>query len=99
MKTDLDLKSTVKKARLFIKNNAKHSSFVAILIVLLCYIFLVSQISSLSTAEPAESDSTAAKNNFPHIDQKAIGQIQALEQSNTQIHALFNSARNNPFQE
>jgi predicted negative regulator of RcsB-dependent stress response len=97
MKKDLDLNQKLRQAKTLIKKNAKHFSFLAIIIVLLVYIFQVWQISSLSTAEPSPQDISVIPNNVPHIDQKAIDQVQSLEQSSSQVHALFNSARNNPF--
>jgi hypothetical protein len=60
---------------------------------------VVWQISKFSTAEPSASAEAAVATQIPKIDQKAINQIQALEQSNTEVRSLFNSARNNPFQE
>jgi hypothetical protein len=67
--------------------------------VLLAYILVVIQISQLSNAEPDPSRQAAASTKIPKVDQNAINQIQKLEQSNTEVHALFNQARNNPFQE
>jgi hypothetical protein len=77
----------------------KHISFAALLGVLLAYILVVWQISHLATAEPDPGAQAESAKRIPKIDQKAINQIQALEQNNTEIHSLFNQVRNNPFQE
>jgi Na+-transporting methylmalonyl-CoA/oxaloacetate decarboxylase gamma subunit len=99
MKNDLDIKSIQRKADVFLKKAGKHMAFAAVMIVLLAYIFVVWKISKFSTAEPSASAEAAAATQIPKIDQNAIKQIQALEQSNTEVRSLFNSARNNPFQE
>lgn len=79
----------------------KHIAFAAIFVVLLTYLLVVWHISTLATAEPSESDLKAAESSssVPKIDNKAIQQIQSLEQNSAQVQALFNQARNNPFHE
>ena len=79
----------------------RHGSFVTILFVLLIYLFIVVRISSLATADPAQTDIDTALTSsaVPKIDKNAIEQIQKLEQNSPQVQALFNQARNNPFQE
>lgn len=83
----------------YLRLGKQHVSFAAILAVLLAYILVVWQISHLATADPDSAAQASAATRIPKIDQKAINQIQSLEQSNTEIHTLFNDARNNPFQE
>ncbi len=80
---------------------SKHLSFIVILAVLLMYLVVIWNIKALATAEPsAEAESeTLAKARIPRIDQKAINQIQSLENNSPQVQALFNNARNNPFHE
>ena len=101
-KKSLDLKSLNSLKPLvskFIKKYSKHSVFGAVLVVLLVYILVVFKINNLAKAEPGPDQSTNTANLIPKVDQKAVNQIQSLEQSNTQIHSLFEAARNNPFQE
>ncbi len=76
----------------------KHAAFIATILVLLVYLFVVWRISQLAGAEPA-ADQEAASVSIPKVEKNAINQIQALEQSNVQVHSFFNSARNNPFSE
>ena len=83
----------------FIKKYGRHAVFAAILLVLFAYILVVLKISRLASAEPAPNQTTANPLVIPQVDQKAISHIQSLEQSNTQVHALFQQARNNPFSE
>lgn len=92
----VNIQATVTKIT---KKYSKHTVFGAILIVLLVYIFVVFRINDLSKAEPSPDQTTNAANLIPKVNQKAINQIQSLEQNNTQVHSLFEQARNNPFQE
>jgi predicted PurR-regulated permease PerM len=101
-KTALDLKSlnSLKPLALkLIKKYSKHAAFGSVLVVLLIYILVVFKISSLAKAEPAPDQTSKTANLIPKVNQKAVSQIQSLEQSNTEIRSLFESARNNPFQE
>ncbi|HVO86664.1 MAG TPA: hypothetical protein VMT23_02960 [Candidatus Binatia bacterium] len=99
MKTDIDIKSIKLGLEAFAKKASRHISFAATITVLLAYILVVWQISKLSTAEPSHEAETNAQTQIPGVDQTAINQIKTLEQNNTQVHSLFESARNNPFQE
>ena len=101
MSKDINLKSL--NIRLLVgglsKKYGRHAVFVAIIAVLLAYIFVVFRISQLSGAEPASGQNTNNPLAIPQVDQKAIKDIQSLEDNNTDIKALFDNARNNPFQE
>ena len=101
MNTKLDLKS-IKIGPLISalsKRYGKHIVFGAVLLILLCYIFVVFKINRFANAEPDASQQVVITNSIPKIDPNAVNQIQSLEQNNTQVHALFDQARNNPFQE
>jgi hypothetical protein len=80
---------------------AKHAAFAVILVVSLVYLFMIISIGHLATADPSPDAAAKAETSdeVPRIDPKAIQQILQLEQNNTQVHSLFNQARNNPFQE
>jgi hypothetical protein len=80
------------------KRYSKHAAFAAILVVLLVYILVVFKVNSLAKVEPA-AETPANSNLIPKVNQKSIDRIQSLEQNNTEIHSLFEEARNNPFQE
>ena len=81
------------------KKFSKHAAFAGLLIVLLAYLVVVYKISSLSKAEPSPDQTSNTASLIPKIDPKAISQIQSLEDNNTQVHTLFEQARNNPFSE
>ena len=94
-----DLKGFVAKVKKLLPALVKHAPFIAIILVLLIYLFVVWRISQLAGAEPPADQGTVSVGSIPKVDKNAINQIQALEKSNTEVHSLFNSARNNPFSE
>lgn len=95
----IDIKQIKQKLSKLLKVISSHAAFIAVLLVLFSYIALVWQISNLSSAEPSPTAQAETSTKIPKIDQRAINQIQALEQNNTEVHSLFVQARNNPFQE
>ncbi|HET7528975.1 MAG TPA: hypothetical protein VFJ84_01965 [Candidatus Saccharimonadales bacterium] len=100
MSKDLNLKS-LNLTKVFAgltKKYGKHLAFAAVLAVLLVYILVVFKISRLASAEPGGDQSTSTVITIPKVDQKTIEHIQTLESNNTQLHALFGQARDNPFQ-
>ena len=98
---DLDLKSINLKPLIkkLSKRFGKHALFAAIVAVLITYLIVVFEISTLANAEPSPDQTGDISSSIPKVDPNAVNQIQSLEQSNTSIHTLFESARNNPFQE
>lgn len=99
MSKDIDVKAGLKQVKKLLIVGGHHGVFIVIMIILVVYAFVVLRISQLAGAEPSNADSAAAAAQIPKIDNKAIEQIQTLEQSNTQIKSFFNSARSNPFAE
>lgn len=101
MSKQIDIKVYLAKIKKIQTALIKHVGFVATLIILFIYLFTIWRISNLATAEPTNSAENAAltTTNIPKVDKNAINQIQSLEKSNVQVQSLFNSARNNPFQE
>jgi len=96
-----DLKTLTPKLKKIWQRFSKHLSFVVILLVLLVYLIVVWHIRGLATAEPTQEaeDEALLSTQIPKIDQKAISQIQSLENNSPAVHSLFNEARNNPFYE
>jgi hypothetical protein len=95
----IDLKSLKENARKLFKAESRHAVFIAIMFVLIVYLFVVWKISKLAVAEPSVDETATAQSQIPKIDKNAINQIQNLEQNSPDIHSLFDGARNNPFQE
>lgn len=80
---------------------SKRLVFIAIIAVLIAYVFTVWRISSLTTAEPSQEaiDAALSETNIPKVNKEAVEQIQSLEESSSEAKSLFDKARNNPFQE
>lgn len=97
----IDFKTLRPKLKKVLRVVNKHATFVAILLTLLAYVFVVWRISHLATADPSPDAQSAAtaSTSIPKVDKKAIQQIQSLAQNNTEVQSLFENARNNPFQE
>jgi hypothetical protein len=98
---NVNLKSLKVQVKKLAKVAKQHAVFGVIMAVLLTYLFMIWRINSLAGADISAEDQSAALSqaHLPKVDKKAIAQIQALEDSNTQIKSFFNNARNNPFQE
>lgn len=75
--------------------------FVIGLIILGMYGLVIWQIRAYVTQEPSESEvaQELTSINIPKVDEEAIKQITQLEDSNVQVKALFENARQNPFNE
>jgi predicted negative regulator of RcsB-dependent stress response len=101
MKNDLDLKKIAARLKDFKGTAIKHGAFIVLVFVLLVYVIVVWRINQLATVEPSEEQASAALDTVkvPKVDKNAINKIQSLENSSPDLHSLFNSARNNPFQE
>jgi predicted PurR-regulated permease PerM len=101
MNKNIDLKSVNLKPLLkkYSKKFGRHAIFGAIVTVLLVYVLVVFKINTLANAEPAPDQTITVTTLIPRIDKDAINQIQSLEENNTEVHSLFEAARNNPFQE
>jgi hypothetical protein len=101
MSKDISLKSLnlLPAIRKVYSKYGGHAVFGAVIFVLLVYVFLVIRINSLANAEPSADQQVTVTNSVPRIDSKTIDQIQSLENNNTEVHSLFEQARNNPFAE
>jgi hypothetical protein len=101
VKSDIDLKKLTAKAKEVEALALKHFRFIALMFVLLVYVFMVWEINKLATAEPTDEQASAALDTVkvPKVDKTAIDKIQSLEQSSPAVHSLFTNARNNPFLE
>lgn len=97
---DINLKQLNTTIKDSLKKLQGYSTFIFIITILLIYSFLVFRISQLSQAEPDEtavSETQTIKR--LKIDQASIDKIQQLEDQNIGVQSLFESARDNPFQD
>lgn len=71
-----------------------------LVLVALVYGFVIMRIMSLRSQEPNQTDvSSATTVAQPHIDQATVNKIKQLQDNSVNVQALFNQARQNPFQE
>jgi hypothetical protein len=71
------------------------------LVVILTYGFIALRVNTLSGAEPNENAVVSSESNLPqpHIDEVTVNKIQQLQNNSVNVQALFNQARQDPFQE
>lgn len=98
---NIDIKTIPDKLLSLAQWLKKYALFISILLVLGIYLFLVWQIRYFATIEPTQADVTNKLNelNTPKLDQDAVNKILLLEDQNIEVKTLFNTARQNPFQE
>lgn len=80
----------------------RYRVFLFFLLLAGTYGFLIFRISVLNNAEPGASRNATTQTQatpIPHIDANVVKQLQQLQDNSVSVQALFNQARNNPFQE
>lgn len=70
-----------------------------LLLVASVYVFVAWRISILQNAQPSANSVSAQVQSMPHIDPTTISKIQSLQNNSVSVKALFDQARQNPFQE
>jgi hypothetical protein len=100
-KLNLDIKQAGDIAKGTFGKIQRYTVFLSVVGILLVYSFLVLRISTLSQAEPNEDQIAEQANTVKRlrIDQSSIDKIEQLEDQNIAVQALFQDARNNPFQD
>ena len=78
----------------------RYNFLMFIIFVSLLYGFVMLRISSLASTEPSSdavsSHVKAAK--VPKINESVVRQLESLQDNSVSVQALFDEARNNPFQ-
>ncbi len=89
------------KFRSLVNFGKQYFSFMITIAMLILVSITVYRINILSNIEPSESvlDEKRAEIRAPKIDEQAIADIEKLQERNFEVRALFESARDNPFQE
>ena len=99
-KPNFNLKSVIARLTSLGQQVRPYALLIFILFVALLYGFVLLRVNSLSHAQPSadavSGQVKAAK--LPHIDQTVVNQLQSLQDNSVNVQALFNQARNNPFQ-
>ena len=89
--------STFKKVRVIFQRY--NFAFFMVLVVVL-YAFLLLRVSTLSNAEPASDEviKQVKGGQVTRIDPLIVKQLESLRDNSVSVQALFDQARNNPFQ-
>jgi len=79
----------------------RYSLLLFLVFVGVLYTIIVMQIHNLSNAQPSTADVDSQVNaaKIPHIDPTVVSQLKSLQDNSVSVQALFNAARDNPFQE
>jgi hypothetical protein len=76
-----------------------YKAFLFFLAVATLYGFIIWRINVLSSAPPSESEATSHSTPPPRIDPDTVAKIKSLQDNSVSVQTLFDSARQNPFQE
>lgn len=94
------LQQLLTKLLAWLQRARRYSVPLFVAFVLLIYAIMLLRVQSLNNAQPTEDqvNSQVKAARIPHIDQSVVQQIQSLQDNSVNVQALFNQARNNPFQ-
>jgi Tfp pilus assembly protein PilO len=95
------LNDTLQIAFSFFERISRYKIVIIILMVALVYGFIFLRISQLSGAQPSQSmiDAKTSTIKTTRVDKNVVQQLQSLQDNSVSVKALFETARNNPFQE
>lgn len=95
-----DLSAVLGKLSNLTEQSKRYSivGFVAFVVIL--YGFIAFKINTLGNAQPSPDavNSQVQAAQLPRIDQTVVNQLQSLQDNSVNVQALFNQARQNPFQ-
>jgi hypothetical protein len=99
-KKKLDVRALLDKAMARLQIVRRYSFVIFVVFVAGLYSFVLFQISNLNNTQPtADAVSAQVKAaQIPRIDPALLSQLQSLQDNSVNVQALFNQARNNPFQ-
>lgn len=100
-KKNLDLKQILPQVKVVLSQLSRYSFPVFLLFVLAIYGFVLLRINTLSNTPPSDSAVINQTQNtgVPRIDEHVLQQLKSLQDNSVSVQALFEEARNNPFQE
>ena len=101
MSTSLDTAQLNKQLHAAVVALQKHVTILFFLILTGLYACLVWRINVLSGAPPSQADITSAPQKVPKpkISEEVVQTLQGFEDNSVRVQAIFNEARQNPFQE
>ena len=96
---NLDLKALPAALGGYWRKMRTYRVFIFFLVVATLYGYIVWRINVFSST-PADSGEVASQQSAqPHIDQATVDKIKSLQDNSVSVQSLFDSARDNPFQE
>ncbi len=98
---NLDIKQLGSIIRSALSRMQGYATFIFIISILLIYAFLIVRISALSQATPNEDAIAEQSNTIKRLklDETSIKKIEELESQNVGVQSIFETARDNPFQD
>jgi hypothetical protein len=97
----IDIKTLPYQATLLVKKLQPYIFVIFLVFVGLIYGFILLRISSLRNIEPSQAavSGQVKAARIPRIDPSVVKQINSLQDNSVSVKALFDEARNNPFQQ
>lgn len=101
MSASIDTEQLNKQLHSLLTSFMKHMAILFFLVLTALYGFLIWRINVLSSARPSQEDITAATQNVPKpkVSEDIVQKLQGLQDNSVRVQAIFNEARQNPFQE
>jgi hypothetical protein len=98
---NLDLKNLGPQLLGLAQKLNRYAGILFFILVAGVYGFVILRISTLSNVQPTTDDITtqASPVSIPKVDPKVVKQLEALKDNSSNVQTLFESARQNPFQE
>lgn len=94
---DLSLNELPAQLGAILRRLSAYKVFIFFMLVASLYGYIVWRINVLSNAPPASTESQAVTQ--AHIDQATVDKLQSLQDNSVSVQSLFDSARQDPFQE
>ena len=95
----LNLKNIGEQLSGVLRKIGAYRAFIFFLLVASLYGFILWRINVYSNAAPDQNSETAQVAAQPHIDPATVQKLESLQNNSVSVQALFNEARQNPFQE
>jgi len=101
MKQSMNIHAVLDTLKTFAPKLLRLTVVFFMLLLALVYGFVLLRVQSLSNVQPSDADVSAQVklSATPHINPSVVQQMQSLQDNSVSVHALFDQARNNPFQE
>jgi len=95
----LDLKKIGDQSSALLRKLGAYKVLIFFLLIATLYGFILWRINVYSNALPDQNTESTQVAAQPHIDQSTVQKLQDLQSNSVSVQALFNEARQNPFQE